>query len=431
MAPALRGRRRYNPSMVLPYPLALLQRLSLASDSRILLVVLDGIGDVPVDGETPLSAADTPNLDALSREASLGLSTVVAPGITPGSGPGHLSLFGYDPLVYDVGRGVLSALGIDLDLGGEEVAARGNFATFDNDGLVTDRRAGRISTALNEELITALKAEISEVEGVAVELHTESEYRFVVRLRGEGLGGEVGDTDPGRVGLARRAAKAQSGDQSDSRTASVLERLSELCAEVLSDVPVAREAEPAVNGVLLRGIGRRPELPRMGDICRLRAGSIAAYPMYRGVSRLVGMECPPIDLEGTGERTAAKLASYRAHGRDYEFLYFHVKKTDSYGEDGDFAKKTEQVADFDAILPQLLDAEPDVVVITGDHSTPVLLRAHSWHPLPVLLWSRLARRDGRCFTEMDCRGGSLGTLRHLDLLPLAMANAGKLAKLGA
>jgi 2,3-bisphosphoglycerate-independent phosphoglycerate mutase len=416
---------------MLPYPLGLVEKLAISTPSRILLVVLDGVGDAAPSGETPLAAARTPHLDALARDASLGLSTAVAPGIAPGSGPGHLSLFGYDPFVYEVGRGVLSALGLGVDLGRDQVAARGNFATADAAGKIVDRRAGRISTALNETLIAALGAATREIDGVRVELRTEAEYRFVALLTGEGLGGNVADTDPGRVGEPPLEPLPLTGDEADRRAARVLARLAERARQVLSDLPAARTAEPAVNAVLLRGIGKKPDLPQLPALAKLRAGAIAIYPMYRGVARLVGMDCVPIDLAGTGERTAAKMAAYAAHAAAHELLYFHVKKIDSAGEDGDFAKKVGEIEAFDAIVPSLLAAAPDVVVITGDHSTPVPLRAHSWHPLPVLVWSRFARPDRRRFTEADCRGGSLGELRHLDLLPLAMANAGKLAKYGA
>ena len=416
---------------MLPYPLALIEKFALQSDSRILLVVLDGVGDLPQGGETPLSAARTPNLDELARESSLGLSTAVLAGITPGSGPGHLSLFGYDPLVFDVGRGVLSALGIGLDLGPSQVAARGNFATVGDDGAILDRRAGRIATALNERLVESLSGEIAEIDGVSVRLYTEAEYRFVVVLEGENLGGSVSETDPGRVGERPLAVRPQSEDAADGRTATVLTTLIDRVERVLRDLPEARESDPRVNTVLLRGIGKKPSLPSMGSLFRLHPGSVAAYPMYRGVSRLVGMECLPIDLSGEGERTSNKLAAYQVHADEHDFIYFHVKKIDSCGEDGDFAGKTRQIELFDECLPALLEWRPNVVLITGDHSTPASMKAHSWHPLPVMIWSQYGRADGRRFTEADCRGGSLGSLRHLDLMPLAMANAGKLRKFGA
>ena len=416
---------------MLPYPLGIVEQLATRTDSRILLVVLDGVGDAAPSGKTPLAAARTPNLDALARESSLGLSTAVAPGITPGSGPGHLSLFGYDPFVYEIGRGVLSALGLGLELGPDRIAARGNFATVDAQGRIVDRRAGRIATELNQTLIAALSSAIRDIDGVQVELHTEAEYRFVVLLTGKGLGGNVADTDPGRTGEPPLEPRAPSDQEADRRTARVLARLAERARQVLSDLPAARSVKPVVNAVLLRGIGKKPDLPQLPALAKLRPGAIAIYPMYRGVARLVGMECVPIELAGAGERTAAKLAAYAAHAAAHDFLYFHVKKIDSAGEDGDFAKKVAEIEAFDAIVPPLLAASPDVVIVTGDHSTPVPLKAHSWHPLPVLIWSRAARPDGRRFTEEDCRGGSLGTLCHLDLLPLALANAGKLQKYGA
>jgi 2,3-bisphosphoglycerate-independent phosphoglycerate mutase len=416
---------------VLPYPLGIVEKLAISTDSRILLVVLDGVGDATADGKTPLAAARTPHLDDLARGGSLGLSTAVAPGITPGSGPGHLSLFGYDPLLYEVGRGVLSALGLGHDLGADQVAARGNFASVDAGGKIVDRRAGRISTELNRELIAPLAAAIREIDGVKVVLETEAEYRFVLCLRGDGLDGDVADTDPGRTGVAPLDPRPLDGGEAGRRTARVLQRFVERARQVLADLPAARQAKPPVNAVLLRGVGKMPHLPQLPALTKMRPGAIAAYPMYRGVARLVGMKCVPIDLAGSGERTDAKLAAYDGHAADHDFLYFHVKKIDSAGEDGDFGKKVAELEAFDAIVPRLLAARPDVVVVTGDHSTPVPLKAHSWHPLPVLIWSRVARPDGRRFTEADCRGGSLGTLRHLDLLPLAMANAGKLQKYGA
>jgi 2,3-bisphosphoglycerate-independent phosphoglycerate mutase len=416
---------------VLPYPLGVVESLAISTGSRILLVVLDGVGDAAGPGDTPLAAARTPNLDALAKESSLGLSTAVAPGITPGSGPGHLALFGYDPFVYDVGRGVLSALGLGLDLGSNQIAARGNFATVDDGGRIVDRRAGRIATELNQELITALSRDVRAIDGVRVDLHTEAEYRFVLVLTGDELGGEVADTDPGRVGEPPLEPRATADGVANRRTAAVLARFVQRAGEVLAELPAARDAKPRVNAVLLRGIGAKPQLPQLPAIARLRAGAIAAYPMYRGVARLIGMECLPTDLSGGGERTEAKLAAYDAHAAGCGLVYFHVKKIDSAGEDGDFAKKVAEIEAFDAIVPRLRAASPDVVVITGDHSTPVPLKAHSWHPLPVLIWSRVARADGGRFTEADCRGGSLGAVRHLDLLPLLLANAGKLAKYGA
>ena len=416
---------------MLPYPLHWTERLAIKTDSRILFVVLDGVGDVPINGETPLSAANTPNLDALARESSLGLSTPVAPGVAPGSGPGHLALFGYDPLHYEVGRGVLSALGIGLDLAPNQVAARGNFATLAPDGTIADRRAGRIPTDLNKRLIALLQDAIPSIEDVQVNLYTEAEYRFVLVLTGDGLGGRVADTDPGRTGEPPRPAQATTQDPRDQKTAHIIQQFVEKATHVLHEADIVKEHDPAPNTVLIRGVDTKPNLPPFQQVYKLTPGAIASYPMYRGVARLVGMETPPADWSGNGERTETKLKLLREHGDKYDFIFFHVKKTDSYGEDGNFEMKKQQIEDFDAILPDLLAWKPDVVLITGDHSTPVGIKAHSWHPLPVLIYGPHVRRDGRRFTEMDARGGSLGTLRHLDLMPLVLANALKMKKFGA
>lgn len=406
--------------------LTLMRALSVKTPSRILLVVLDGIGDLPVDGRTPLEAARTPNLDTLARGAMLGLSTAVAPGVTPGSGPGHLALFGYDPLVFEIGRGVLSALGIGLDLGRRDVAARGNFATLGPDGTIVDRRAGRIPTALNQELVARLRAAIPRIDDVGVAIYTESEYRFVVVFSGDGLSDEVLDADPQMTGVPAQEARPRTDNPAAARLASVANRFIELATEVLAD------AYPA-NTALLRGFARLPDLPPMSDVYHLTAGAIASYPMYRGLGRLVGMSLVPVDLRGAGEQLEAKVEAYREHHAGYDFIYFHIKKTDSYGEDGDFEAKVHAIEDFDAALPALLAPEPEVVAITGDHSTPVALRSHSWHPLPVLISSRFGRPGlaGARFTERDCATGPLGHIRHLDLMPLLLANALKLKKFGA
>lgn len=405
--------------------LTLMRALSLQTASRILLIVLDGIGDLPVDGRTPLEAAATPNLDVLARGAMLGLSTAIGPGITPGSGPGHLALFGYDPLVFEIGRGVLSALGIGLELGREDVAARGNFATLGPDGTIVDRRAGRIPTELNERLVARLRAAIPSIDDVDVWVHTESEYRFVVVFSGEGLSDEVLDTDPQVVGVPPEAARPLTDSAAAARMASIANHFIEGATAVLSD------AYPA-NTVLLRGFAAMPDLPPMADVYHLTPGAIASYPMYRGLGRLVGMGLVPVDLRGAGEQLEAKVEAYRQHNPEYDFIYFHVKKTDSYGEDGDLDAKVHAIEAFDAVLPALLAPEPEVVAITGDHSTPVALKAHSWHPLPVLIHSRFNRPGiADRFTERACASGSLGHLRHLDIMPLLMANSLKLRKFGA
>lgn len=387
--------------------------------TKIVLVVLDGLGGLPErrGGQTELERARTPNLDRLAGEAECGLHVPVVPGITPGSGPGHLALFGYDPLTYDVGRGVLSALGIGFELQAGDVAARGNFCSVDPEGVVTDRRAGRISTEKNEALCRELR-EIS-VPGVELHVQTIKEHRFLLVLRGEGLSDDVADTDPQATGRLPERPRALSDGA--GRTADAVEAFLDGAAQRLSG------HEPA-NMVLLRGFASRPDWPTVGDVFGLRALAVAAYPMYRGVARLVGMQA-----ESSGERLEETVAVAARCWSDFDYFFLHVKAPDSAGEDGDFRRKVAAIEEADAALTGLLALEPDVLVVTGDHSTPAIMRRHSWHPVPVLLWSGTGRGDGvAAFGERACMTGALGrALPGKDLMVLALAHAGRLEKYGA
>ena len=399
------------------------KELAQKSESRIVLVVLDGVGGLPLKpgGPTELEAALTPNLDALAQESALGLLTPVYPGLAPGSGPGHLALFGYDPFRYLVGRGALSALGLGADFREGDVALRGNFATLAPDGTVLDRRAGRPSTEENAGVIARLKETIPRVEDVEVHFYTESEHRFLVILRGPGLSDQVTDTDPQKPGLKPLPARALSPEA--EKTARVLNLLTERIREALKD-------EPRLNGALFRGASQRPSFPKMEEVYGLKAAAIASYPMYKGLASLVGMDVLPV--EGEGDALPGKIQALRDNWDQYDFFYFHVKKTDAMGEDGDFRGKVEKIELFDAILPEILALGPTVLAITGDHSTPALLKAHSWHPVPLLLKAPYLRADeaGR-FTEKEAQKGSLGHLRGVELMPLLLAHAGRLAKYGA
>jgi len=390
---------------------------------RILLVVLDGVGGLPLEpgGPTELEAAQTPNLDRLAEESALGLLTPVYPGLTPGSGPGHLALFGYDPFRFVVGRGALSALGLGVDFREGDVALRGNFATLSPEGVVLDRRAGRPSTEENRRVVAKLQAAIPRLEDVEVHFYTESEHRFLVVLRGEGLSDGVTDTDPQKTGLP--PLKAQALDEAAERTARLVNLLSERIREVLRD-------EPRLNGALFRGASTRPRFPSVEEVYGLKAAAIASYPMYKGLASLVGMEVLPV--EGEGDAHEGKLRALKENWERYDFFYLHFKKTDAKGEDGDFWGKVKEIERFDALLPELLALGPQVLAVTGDHSTPALLKAHSWHPVPLLLKAPYLRKDeARRFTEAEAARGSLGHLRGVELMPLLLAHAGRLLKYGA
>ena len=406
---------------------SLLESQVIDGTTRIVLLVLDGVGDLPDpahSGRTPLEAARTPHLDALTPRAALGRMMPVAPGITPGSGPGHLALFGYDPVTTRVGRGVLEALGLGLELRHGDVAARANFCTVDGAGIVTDRRAGRIAGEASARLVETLSREESRIEDVEVLLKAGKGHRFVAVLRGTGLSGEVSDADPHREGSAIPAARPL-GDGSGATPGAV--KTARIVNAFVARAVERLRGEPAANAVLLRGLSARPALAGYRERFRLRAAAIAAYPMYRGVAQLAGMDVFPV-----GERASDAFAEAAARWSDFDFFFIHVKGTDMAGEDGDFAAKVAVIEEVDRALPALLALSPDVLCVTGDHSTPVMVRGHSWHPVPALVAARWCGADGASrFHEGSCRAGSLGVLPSRDLMALLLANAGRLDKYGA
>jgi len=396
-----------------------IQEMAVDNGTKIILLVMDGLGGLPMEpgGPTELEAAHTPNMDALTARASLGLSTVVAPGFSPGSGPGHLALFGYDPLKYDIGRGVLEALGIGFNLQPTDVAIRCNFCTVDEAGRITDRRAGRIPTEEGARRVELLRQ--IAIPGVEIFVEPVKEYRFAVILRGEGLSGDIDDTDPQRTGVPPLPVMARTPQA--EKTADILRRF-------VSEGNRLLAAHPPANSFTMRGAAMDPGLPPFPEIYKLRAAAVAVYPMYKGVARLVGMDV----LEHNAQTPAEQFAVVEEYWDDYDFFFVHIKKTDSYGEDGNFAAKAGVIEAVDAALPSLLALKPDVLLITGDHSTPAKVRRHSWHPVPVLLAAETVRRDpATAFGETACLTGSLGPLRHVDLMPLALAHAMRLGKYGA
>jgi 2,3-bisphosphoglycerate-independent phosphoglycerate mutase len=400
--------------------LELYKSLTRPADSRILYYVVDGIGGLPraPGAPTELEAADTPTFDRLANEGGTGLATPVAPGVAPGSGPGHLALFGFDPLETLVGRGVLETLGIDFDLRPGDAAARINFCTLDAAGNITDRRAGRIGSDVAVPLVERLDG-IELGEGVECLVRHVKEYRACMVLRGEGLGGNVSDTDPQRTGVPPLPPRA--GDAASEKTARLAATFSARAGELLTD-------EPQANGLTLRGFDVYAPLPRFNDMYGVRAAAVAAYPMYRGVARLVGMSVYAADntLESRVEQTRAAL-------QEHDFVFVHYKTTDSRGEDGDFDGKVAEIEHADRSLAALLELGFDVVMVSGDHCTPATYRAHSWHPVPVLIWGPHGRANATAagFGETACLSGALGAIRSMDILPLTLAQAGRVGKFGA
>jgi 2,3-bisphosphoglycerate-independent phosphoglycerate mutase len=390
------------------------------SEKKIVLLVLDGLGGLPIEagGPTELEAAQTPHMNRLAAEGILGQVTPIRPGLTPGSGPAHLALFGYDPLEYEIGRGVLESVGVGMQVGLGDVAARGNFCTLDVDGNITDRRAGRISSEEALPLVELLK-EI-ELPGVKTEVRHVKEYRFAVVLRGNNLNPDIDDTDPQRTGVPPLAATARS--HAALHTAGLFNQWTSAARRVLS-------AHPKANGMTLRGFATDPNLPKFSQAYGLHPAAISVYPMYKGVASLVGMQV----IDFAGETPQDEFSALRQSWSGFDFFFIHIKKTDSKGEDGDFDGKVNIIAGVDQALPALLDLNPDVLIITGDHSTPAKLRTHSWHPVPFLLWApESARPDAqREFGERACAQGGLGNFSSMETLPLALAHSGRLEKYGA
>ena len=395
-----------------------IKEISLPSPSKIALVIIDGLGGLPhpETRKTELETAQTPNLNSLAKKGICGLVVPVSPGITPGSAPAHLALFGYDPFRFTIGRGTLEALGIDFPLQEGDVAARGNFCTIDNKGVIVDRRAGRIST----EKCFELCQQLSEIKMNEVQLWVSPvrEHRFVVVFRGDNLRPELSDSDPQQVGRKPKQVAALS---LKAKQTAIL--TNEFIAKAKA---ILMNSYPA-NMVLLRGFSQLPHFPTMNEVYKLKPAAIVTYPMYRGLAKLVGME-----VVDSGDSIEEEFKALEQHYAAHDFFFLHVKQADAAGEDGDFLRKVQVIEEVDAALPRLLDLQPEVIVVTGDHSTPALLKAHSWHPVPFLLYSQWCRSDDVAeFSESACAKGSLGRFPALEVMPLALANALKLTKFGA
>lgn len=399
----------------------LIKGLIQRTDKKILLIVLDGLGGLPVNGKTEMEIAKKPNLDSLAKKSACGLHIPVAMGITPGSGPGHLSLFGYDPIVWQIGRGVLEALGLGLELRKTDIAIRVNYASIEN-GIIKDRRAGRIPTEESRKITEKLQHKIKKINDIEIIFAPGMEHRFAVVLRfpkplPQGSA-SIKDTDPQKEGKAPLNVIAETPQA--KKVAKIVESLISKIREII-------RKEPRANFVLLRGFSQVPDIPHFEEIYGLKALCIATYPMYRGLAKLIGMDAPSVEGDIREE-----IDFLKENYNNYDFFFLHIKKIDSYGEDGNFKGKALKIEEFDKTLPEILSLNPDVLIITGDHSTPSILKGHSWHPVPILLKSPFVL-GGLCnaFTERECLKGELGIFPTPNLMALALSNAGRLKKFGA
>lgn len=401
-------------------PLSILTQIVKEGEGKIVLLILDGLGGLPFKGKTALELARTPNLDKLAKLNSAGLLDPIFPGITPGSGPAHLSLFGYDPIKYQIGRGILEALGVGMEVKEGDLTSRGNFCIIKND-IVTDRRAGRIPTKVNRKLVTKLNKEIKKIDGIKIYFKSGEEHRFVIKLSGKDLSEEITDTDPHVAGEKLLKSKPKTSDDRAKRTAEIINKVTLEAGKVLSKID-----EPP-NGVILRGISGAPKIPQFPEIYKLKALSIATYPMYLGLTKLIGM-----DVKYGLKTIEDEIEFFKDKYNKYDYFYIHIKKVDSYGEDGNFEKKIAEIEHVDRIVPKIMDLSPSVLAVTGDHSTPCTYKAHSWHPVPVMIvskWSRISNISA--FNESECAKGDIGRIPALYLTSLLLAHSQRLDKFGA
>jgi 2,3-bisphosphoglycerate-independent phosphoglycerate mutase len=398
--------------------LELVENVSSPSPTKVIVLAIDGLGGLPDlrTGKTELENAQTPYMDGLAFEGSSGLMDPIRPGITPGSLPGHLAIFGFDPLTYTIGRGAMEAIGINFDLQAEDIVARGNFATVNNENIILDRRAGRISTQITTEMCQLLDG--MEIKDVKIMVLPVKDYRFIVVFRGEGLASGVTDSDPQQNGMAPR--KIMPLNKPAEKTAEVANKFIANSRKILDN-------HRSANMVLLRGFSKRPQFPSVAEIYKIKAAAISAFPMYRGLASLVG-----IDVLDTGAKLEEELATLDQYYPDYNFIFLHIKQVDTAGEDGDFERKVKMIEQADSAVGKIIKLNPDVVVITSDHSTPATMALHSWHPVPVLIRSKWSRPDRlNKFSESNCLRGGLGRFPATFLMPLIMAHAQKLGKFGA
>ncbi len=396
-----------------------------------ILIVCDGLGDLREKGKTPLQAAKTPNMDRLAEHGACGLMHTIGRGIIPGSDTAHLQLFGYSTEKYYTGRGTFEALGVGIELEEGDVAFRCNFATVDEKMKILDRRAGRISTSFAKKLEQDFQN--IEIDGAKVIFKASVEHRGALVLRGKGLSHKVGDTDPHSL-TRLLVSKPLEGTPEAKKTAKILNEFTKLSHEKLNSNPLNEGRELPANILLSRGPGIFSKAPPMEEKFGIRSACVAGGALYKGVAKFVGMDI--LKVKGaTGAKDTdlnSKADAVVSALNEYDFVFLHIKATDSFSHDGDFGGKKKFIEKIDSeVLPKLMETGANIM-ITGDHTTPCRIGDHSSHPTPFLMNGELVRHDDiKKFDEFSCANGSLGHLFGKDVMNMMVSLMGKAHIYGA
>ena len=405
---------------------------------KVLFLIFDGLGDRPIPEfgyKTPLEAAATPNFDALAARSICGLSNALGRGVRPGSDVSHLAIFGYPMERYYTGRGPIEVAGLGIRLQEGDVAFRGNFGTVDGDWNILDRRAGRIRVV--DEFTAAVDG--MKIDGVEILVRPGTAHRAGVVFRGKGLSANVTDADPHAEGLPVSLVRPKDDTKEAAFTAGVINKFMRASYEILDRMEANEKRRQAgqfpANFLLLRGAGMYPTMPTFEQRYGMRACCIAGGGLYKGIGAFLGMDL--IEVEGAtalpDSSVRNKFIAAKKALEQYDFVFTHVKATDSLAEDGNASGKREFIEKCDLAAQELLDLPENVLlVVTADHSTACELKAHSADPVPIMFCSKHVRVDGVTeFGERAFASGGLGRMVGADIMPTVMNVLGKLHLIGA
>ena len=404
---------------------------------KVVLVIIDGLGDRPISelkDQTPLEAANTPNLDYFATNGITGIMNAIDVGIRPGSDTSHLAIFGYDPETHYTGRGIFEAAGIGMELKKGDIALRGNFATVTEDLIIVDRRAGRIENV--SKLADALNG--MKIDGVRFFVKAGVMHRAGVVLRGSNLSHMVSDNDPHEVGVKVKQVKALDNTEEAKFTASVINKFLEEAHKILKEHEVNKKRRKErlleANYILLRGASKLTHFEPFEKKYKLKACCIAGAGLYKGIAKVLGMDVLQVKgATGTANTDInAKFIAAKKALAKYDFVFVHIKYADNYAEDGNVFGKLKFIEKIDDALIHLIGIKDTLIVITADHSTPCKLKAHSGDPVPIVMFGEGVRTDKvKEFNERSCMQGGLGRIKGKDLMNEILNLIGKAKLYGA